>query len=263
LLRRALDLEQSELYLRLADRLSSREQERFERLLERRAAREPLAYITGCKEFWSLDFEVTPAVLIPRPETELLVELALGHVRENHAGQTVKILDIGTGSGAIAVSLAVHLPDAEIWAADISSAALRVAESNARRHGVEKRTRFFHSDLFEGLAGTGAIFDLIVSNPPYIRRRELPALAPEIRDWEPVAALDGGSDGLEYYPKIIDAAWSHLIEGGTVLLEIGSDLAEPVAGFFAGTGAYLPARVHLDYAGRERVVTAVKGASRG
>ena len=151
LLRHVLELAQGALYLRLKDRLSSVEQKQFQKLLERRAAREPLAYITGNKEFWSLDFIVTPAVLIPRPETELLVDLALDCAREWPSRQRIKILDVGTGSGAIAVSLAKHLPESEVWAVDISAASLRVAEANAKRHNVAERIRFLQGDLLDAL----------------------------------------------------------------------------------------------------------------
>ena len=232
-------------------------------MLERRAAREPLAYITGNKEFWSLDFIVTPAVLIPRPETELLVDLALDCARELPSRQRIKILDIGTGSGAIAVSLAKHLPESEVWAVDISAASLRVAEANAKRHNVAERIRFLQGDLLDALDQVGATFDLILSNPPYVRSAELAGLAPEIRDWEPRTALDGGVDGLDYSRRLIGAAPSHFNEGGRMLLEIGSDAAQAVVDLFARAGCYEPARVHRDYAGRDRAVAAVKGTRRG
>jgi release factor glutamine methyltransferase len=263
LLRHTLQLEREEFYLRLHERLNPSGRDAFEKLLERRAAREPLAYITGEKEFWSLDFLVTPAVLIPRPETELLVELALDYAGELARGRRIKILDIGTGSGAIAVSLAKHLPESEVWAVDMASAALAIARANAERHNVEERMRFLRGDLFDALDGTGVRFDLIVSNPPYIRTAELAGLAPEIRDWEPLTALDGGADGLDCYRRLIGAAPLHLNEGGRILLEIGADLAEAVVGLFAGAGGYGPAGVQRDYAGRDRVVTAVKGARGG
>jgi release factor glutamine methyltransferase len=263
LLRHTLQLEREEFYLRLHERLNPSGRDAFEKLLERRAAREPLAYITGEKEFWSLDFLVTPAVLIPRPETELLVELALDYAGELARDRRIKILDIGTGSGAIAVSLAKHLPESEVWAVDMASAALAIARANAERHNVEERMRFLRGDLFDALDGTGVRFDLIVSNPPYIRTAELAGLAPEIREWEPLTALDGGADGLDCYRRLIGAAPLHLNEGGRILLEIGADLAEAVVGLFAGAGGYGPAGVQRDYAGRDRVVTAVKGARGG
>jgi release factor glutamine methyltransferase len=255
LLRHVLGLERGELYVRLSKPMGVFEQERFQCLLDRRAAREPLAYITGTKEFWSLDFVVNPAVLIPRPETELLVELALA-CAEHRGARRLTILDVGTGSGAIAVSLAVHLPEAEVWALDISQAALRVAETNAARHGVAGRVRFRRGDLFGALAKTCLQFDLILSNPPYIRRAELARLAPEVRAWEPAEALDGGSGGVAFYSRIIGAAPAHLAPQGRVLLEIGSDQAETVVDLFARTGCFLPAASHRDYAGRDRVVSA-------
>jgi release factor glutamine methyltransferase len=175
----------------------------------------------------------------------------------------VKILDLGTGSGAIAVTVAKHLPHAEVWASDISAAALRVAAANAKRHAVEKRVRFVAGDLFAALDPGRARFDVIVANPPYIASAELPLLAPEICGWEPVWALDGGFDGLDYYRRIIAAAPHYLRERGTVLLETGSQQAEAVINLCVRTGCYLPARSHRDLAGRDRVVAATKGAVRG
>jgi release factor glutamine methyltransferase len=263
LLRHALQLEQGRLYLRLQERLSPLDQEKFEKLLERRAAREPLAYITENKEFWSLDFIVTPAVLIPRPETELLVELALQWAGGLMGGQQVNILDIGTGTGAIAVSLAKHLRKSEVWAVDISSVALGVARANAKRHRVEQRVRFLRADLLEALDAAGVMFDLILSNPPYIRTAELAGLEPEIRNWEPLAALDGGADGLDYYRRIIGAAPGYLNESGRMILEIGADLGEAVVDLFACAGCFAPASIHRDYAGRDRAVIAVRAAAGG
>ena len=263
LLRHALQFEQGEFYLRLHDRLSPLGQEKFEKLLERRAAREPLAYITENKEFWSRDFIVTPAVLIPRPETELLVDLALACAGDLTRSRRLKILDIGTGSGAIAVSLAKHLPESEVWAVDISSAALGIAAANAKRHKVVKRMRFVRGDLFEAVDAAAVVFDLILSNPPYIRTAELAGLAPEIRDWEPLTALDGGADGLDYYRRIICAAPGYLNESGRLILEIGADLGEAVVDLFACAGYFAPANIHRDYPGRDRAVIAVRATTGG
>jgi release factor glutamine methyltransferase len=262
LLCQVLELERDGLFLRFGESLSAGEEKRFKELLERRGAREPLAYITGHKEFWSLDFKVAPAVLIPRPETELLVEIILDQARERRDGWPARILDVGTGSGAIAVTLAKHLPHAEVWALDISGAALQIGEVNARRHEVEKRMRFLRGDLFEPLGGA-AMFDVIVSNPPYVRTGELAELAPEIRQWEPVRALDGGVDGLDYYARIIAAAAHHMSDGAKLFVEIGSDMAESVAGLLARADCYLPAAIYRDYAGRDRVIEAMKGLVRG
>ena len=263
LLRHVLGLEQSELYLRLDNRLPRQSREYFQKLLDRRAGHEPVAYITGEKEFWSLEFNVTTAVLIPRPETELLVELALDHAREFIRRDPIKILDIGTGSGAIAVSLAKHLPDAEIWAVDISNDALSVAQANAIRHHVSERVHLLQGDLFDSFDKVKATFDLIVSNPPYIRRAELANLPPEIRQWEPLTALDGGDDGLEFYRRIIGDWPSYVNDGGHMLLEIGSDMAGDVRDLFARAGCCPAAGIHRDYAGRDRVVAAIKVTRRG
>jgi release factor glutamine methyltransferase len=167
------------------------------------------------------------------------------------------------GSGAIGVTLAKYLPDAEVWAIDVFGPALGVAETNAKRHHVEKRTRFFEGDLFDALSQKDAIFDIIVSNPPYIRHAELAALAPEICWWEPAVALDGGIDGLGFYRRIIAGSASHLRDGGRVFFETGSELADAVVVLFAGTGTYLPADTFRDYAGLNRVVAATRGRGRG
>ncbi len=263
LLRHVLGFEQSELYLRLDDRMGLQHRQRFQELLSRRVRREPVAYITGKKEFWSLDFFVNEAVLIPRPETELLVELALDCSRHLNPDKPIRIIDIGTGSGAIAVSLAKHLPEAEIWAVDVSGEALNVTQANAIRHHVMERLHLLQGDLFDALDNTGCVFDLLVSNPPYIRRAEMVTLPPEIREWEPLTALDGGDDGLEFYRRIIAAGPRFADDGGSMLLEIGSDMAGDVVDLFAGAGCYAPASIHRDYAGRDRVVAAVKGPRRG
>jgi release factor glutamine methyltransferase len=263
LLCHALAIARSELYVGLEKLLTERHGQTYDDLLERRAGREPMAYITGLKEFWSLDFMVTPAVLIPRPETELLVELALDWAGGVIGPRSTKILELGTGSGAIAVSLAKHLPESEVWAVDISSSALGVAEANAERHGVQARVRFRRGDLFDALDVPAMKFDMILSNPPYVRTAELAELAPEIRDWEPPTALDGGADGLNYYRRIIGTAQGYLNDGGRIVLEIGADLAEEVAQLFASAGGYGSAKVYRDYAGRDRALAAVKGMRHG
>jgi release factor glutamine methyltransferase len=270
-LRHVLGIDQAEFYLRVDDAIGPDIERRAWELLQRRARREPLAYITGHKEFWSLDFIVTPDVLIPRPETELLVEAALERARSMIKSR-VKIIDLGTGSGAIAVSLATELPQAEITAVDISSAALRVAHSNAERHGVANRIRFAQGDLFAPVADKGDSFDLIVANPPYIRSGDIAALAPEIREWEPIAALDGGTDGLDAYRRIVSESRRYLAADGHVLLEIGVGLAEAVGKMIANAGGFETVAVLRDYAGNERVIatrkrpngkTAAKGSADG
>ena len=258
LLRRVLGVDKAEFYLGLNLALDAAAEREFQKRLLRRAGREPVAYITGHKEFWSLDFVVTPAVLIPRPETELLVELALKLSTPSSGSSPRTILDLGTGSGAIAVSLAQELALARVCAVDVSSAAVEIARLNAQRHCLEERMEFFCGDLFEPVAEEREEFDLIVANPPYIRSGDLAGLAPEIREWEPITALDGGADGLLYYRRIIAAAWDYLKIGGFILLELGDVMGEAVARLFADAGGFEPAQVYRDYAGKERVIAAAK-----
>ena len=267
LLRHALGMNQAEFYLRVDDVIAPDVECRLWPLLQRRARREPLAYITGRKEFWSLDFKVTPAVLIPRPETELLVEAALERAR-SMLESPFRILDIGTGSGAIAVCLAKELREAQISAVDISSAALRVARENAERHGVADRIRFAQGDLFAAVAEERGSFDLILANPPYIRSGDLAELAPEIREWEPIAALDGGADGLDIYRRIVNDGGSYLADEGHLLFEIGDGMAKAVGQMIANAGGFETADVLQDYAGKERVIATrkqsiAKGSNRG
>jgi release factor glutamine methyltransferase len=187
----------------------------FDTILARRITREPLAYILGHREFYSLDFEVTRDVLIPRPQTETLVEVALRCI----GNRPVRALDIGTGSGAITVAIAVNASNAEIVATDISSAALEVARRNAARNKVTDRVRFVCSPVFPPDGGT---FDIVVSNPPYIVHDEIDLLEPEVRDFEPRIALDGGPDGLDFYRRIAADAPQRLVAGGLLALEVGA-----------------------------------------
>jgi release factor glutamine methyltransferase len=255
LLSHALGVDKTALYMNIDAPLHPQDEGRYRDMLSRRVQREPVAYITGRKEFWSLDFLVTPDVLIPRPETELLVEIAVGRLKVCDGKSPVKILDLGTGTGAIAVALAKELPDARIAAVDISSAALAVARQNSESHGVADRISFLSGDLFQSVRGQ---FDLIVSNPPYVRREELSALPPEIREWEPVGALDGGIDGLDFYRRIIAESRQHLRSGGSIILEIGADMGGAVAELVTRAACYAAAVVYQDYAARDRVIAATK-----
>ena len=255
LLRQLLGIDKAELYLNLDAAVNSEDQTRFRGLLLRRARQEPVAYITGRKEFWSLDFVVTPDVLIPRPETELVVEVALEHAKRCSRKSQLQILDLGTGSGAIAISLAKELPEARMTAVDVSAAALHVARRNSERHGVANRIHFLGGNLFEYVLGE---FDLVVSNPPYVRRGELSTLPPAIREWEPLTALDGGIDGLDCYRRIIAEAHRCLAPGGGMILEIAADRGKAVADLFSGAGGYTPSLLYQDYARRDRVIAAKK-----
>lgn len=226
--------------------------ERFRAMVSRRAAREPIAYIIGHKEFFSLDFELTPAVLIPRPETETLVEAALGFVAARAAAN---VLDIGTGSGAIAVAIAFNAPYASVIATDISNAALQLARRNAMRHRCADRINFVQADLFPSATPK---FDLIVSNPPYIPSASIAALDPEIARHEPRGALNAGPDGLAFYRRIAAGARQHLVDDGVVMVEVGAGQAGEVAGLFrrAQFGKIDTVR---DLAGIDRVVSAQAG----
>ena len=187
----------------------------YEPLVARRAAREPLPYITGQREFWGLTFEVSPAVLIPRPETELIVEAALHLLR---AGTPLDIVDACTGSGVLAIALAHERPAARITATDISTEALTVARRNAERLGVADRVQFEHGDLLDPIIEP---VDLIVCNPPYVIDAAQPVLQPEVRDHEPSVALFGGHDGLQLLTRMIHAAPSRLRSGGFLIFEFG------------------------------------------
>ncbi|MFH0812678.1 MAG: peptide chain release factor N(5)-glutamine methyltransferase, partial [Pseudomonadota bacterium] len=213
---------------------------------------EPVAYIIGRKEFWSLTFKVNYAVMIPRPQTETLVEAALQLFPSD---SSPSILEIGTGSGAIAIALATELPRASISATDISPEALSIARENASAHGITS-IKFMEGNLYESLKMEGKIFDLIISNPPYILTDEIPRLPAGIRDYEPHLAIDGGLDGLEYYRKIIQEAHHYLKLGGYLLLEVGDKQSPDVCKIISKTGYFSPSETVKDLLGIERVVKA-------
>jgi release factor glutamine methyltransferase len=198
----------------------------YENRIARRLRHEPVQYITGQQEFYGLTFKVTPAVLIPRPETEHLVETVLKLLPAN---EPLRIADIGTGSGAIAIALAVHLPQANITALDISTKALAVARTNAREHHVANRIRFLQSDLLSALDHEAETLDAIVSNPPYIPEADRNTLHPQVRDHEPATALFAGETGLDIYRRLIPQAYSALKPNGLLALEIGHDQRDAIA----------------------------------
>jgi len=228
----------------------------FEGAVHRRAEREPLQYIIGRQEFWGLDFTVTPEVLIPRPETELIIEAALRIGGEK--GTLLTIADLCTGSGCIAISLARERERAQLFATDISAKALVVARENARSHAVSARIRFFEGDLFAPLGELdirGRI-DIIVSNPPYIPSGDLGALQPEVRDYEPGMALIAGPEGTEIQKRIINEAPEFLKKDGALILEMGLGQAAALAAIFKENGKYRAPEILNDLAGIERVVVA-------
>lgn len=223
----------------------------FQKLVARRLAWEPVAYITGHKEFWSFTLEVSPDVLIPRPETELLVEEALSLCRETDGG--IQILDIGTGSGAIALALAYEMPLARLKATDISGKALAIAAKNAQNLHLDLRIEFLQGNLLEPVDD---FFDIIVANPPYIAEAEYGKLPAGVKDYEPPEALLAGADGLDFYRQIIAQAPGHLKNGGWLLLEIGATQGAKIFNIFQASGKYHDISMSNDYAGLPRVVKA-------
>jgi len=224
----------------------------YRRLTERRCEGVPLQYLTGHQEFMSLDFEVNESVLIPRQETEILVETIIEEARKfsSENNRQPEILDIGTGSGCIAVSVAYYLPGCRLTAVDISPGALEVARANARRNGVENRIDFIESDLFEAIKNKK--FDIIVSNPPYIPHEEIPLLQREVAVYEPRLALDGGKDGMDFYRRIINEGDKALNPGGILAFEVGIGQARAVADLM--NKKFSRVKIIKDFSGTDRVV---------
>lgn len=245
--------------------------ERFFELIAQRAAGTPTQYLTGKQEFWGLEFEVTPAVLIPRPETEHVVEVALERLGPTQwdnlppAGSGMRVADVGTGSGCLAIALARELPGAKIFATDISTAALEVARRNAARHGVAARIEFVECNLLEAFRDEFRPprrtsfefrpFDLIVSNPPYVARRDAASLPRDVGH-EPARALFGGEDGAEVYPQLVQQAAAALAPGGVLVVELGYDSLERVRPLFEDPAVWTRVSVTNDLAGIPRVLAA-------
>jgi release factor glutamine methyltransferase len=267
LLLHVLGRDRAWLYAHPEEPIGSQELDTFLSLIARRANGEPTQHLTGKQEFWSLEFEVTPDVLIPRPETEHVIEVALDRLalRELRAGRAQKtngegflIADIGTGSGCLAIALAKELPAATLYATDISPAALAVARRNAVRHGVANCIHFLESDLSRPLAADGAkesAFDLIVSNPPYIPARDANTLGREVRDHEPAIALYGGEEGYELYAGLSALAERHLKPGGIFVAELGHD-SLPAVQPLLDVRQWTAVGVSNDLAGIPRVIAA-------
>ncbi len=199
--------------------------DRFDAMIERRARREPVAYIRGVQEFWGRDFLVNASVLIPRPETELIIEEFLARLPIDAPARPRRVADIGTGSGCLAVTAAAERPYVEVIATDISGPALRVARENAERYGVSDRIAFRESAYLIGATG---VFDFILANPPYVTESEYQALQPEVREYEPASALVAGEDGFRDIRQIVDLGTAYLVPGGTMLIEIGYQQADAV-----------------------------------
>jgi release factor glutamine methyltransferase len=258
LLAHSLNCRRIDLYLRHDQPLHNDELARFRDLIRRRAAHEPVAYIVGQKEFWSLDFRVSPAVLIPRPETECLVEAALDYLPAHGNTATVDVLELGTGSGVIITALAHERPGNRYWATDRSIEAIMLAGINSRRHVGASTIRFAVGHWFELINPKSARFDMILSNPPYISQGDIAGLATEIHAHEPRMALDGGPDGLRDLRKLIFSAHEYLKPGGILILEIGYNQGEAVTQAGRSQSSYSRIEIKKDYGGQDRVALFAK-----
>lgn len=251
LLSHVLGKDRMYLYVHFDQPLEGEELARYREAVKRRAQRQPVAYITRHKEFMGLDFTVSPAVLIPRPDTEILAETVLERLNASDAPPEPSLLDIGTGSGALIISILAKLPAARGTAVDISEAALEIAADNARRHNVADRLTLLCGDLYSVVGNQR--FDVILSNPPYIPTQEIDGLEPEVH-CEPVIALDGGQDGLDCYRRLLLGCSRHLNTGGFIALEAGAGQAQVIAGLAAGIDGLAVSEIRKDYSGIERVV---------
>ena len=259
LLSTALGVDRLQLYLQYDRPLSSQEREAFKPLLRRRARREPLQYIVGRAAFRQLELTTDPRVLIPRPETEVLVQEVLDWASAG-AGGVGGVWDMGTGTGAVALSLAAEGAWTRVVATDVSPEALSVAADNAERHDLSGVVEFRQGSLFEPLE-EGERFNIIVSNPPYIAEGERGELEPEVRDWEPSEALFAGEDGLDFIRQLVIGAPDHLVAGGLLALECGLGQAERITTLLHATEAFAGVRIRPDLTGRPRFVIAQRGAT--
>ena len=253
LLCHCLGLDRVGLYLEHDRPLQEQEVQAYRELVRRRAAYEPVAYITGRRFFWTLELHIDRGVLIPRPETEVLVERALNFLAARDI-EHPRVLDIGTGSGAIALALAAEMPSIAVIALDASVEAVTCARDNAERLGLSGRVRVEQAQFPEACSQDVGSYDLIVSNPPYIASGDIECLAPDIREYEPRMALDGGVDGLDVYRRWAPYFSALLAKGGALILEIGHDQGPGVTGLLAASGYVSGIEVVRDYARLDRVV---------
>ena len=244
------------LYLNYDRPVEAEELAAFRTLVKRRLAGEPNQYITGMQEFWSLPFRVSPDVLIPRPETEVLLETVLEFV--GSSDPEVRVLDLGTGSGAIAVALARELEVISIVATDSSMAAVKLAQENAVLNQIASKIHFVCADMFSAFSAAAAKFTVVAANPPYVSHDQFSKLSPEIRDYEPRSALDGGPDGLVVIRRIIHEAPTVLSQKGALIMEIGADQAESVSALVIDSQHYESYQIIRDYSGLDRVLLAIK-----
>ena len=256
LLAHALGLERMDLYLRMDQPLRREELAGFKDLILRRRAHEPVAYLLGWREFYGLRFRVGPGVLIPRPETELLVDRG----REFLSGEEApRILDLCTGCGCVAIALLAHLPRARAVGVDLSARALACARDNAEDLGVAGRVEWYRGDLYQPVAAAGGFFELITANPPYVAAREWDGLPAQVREYEPRRALVAGEDGLEVIRGVIGGAGAFLRAGGWLLVELGAGQAGSAAELARATGVFERVETARDLAGVERVLCCRRG----
>ncbi|OGP89737.1 MAG: protein-(glutamine-N5) methyltransferase, release factor-specific [Deltaproteobacteria bacterium RBG_16_48_10] len=260
LLARSLNLSREGLYIHLQDPIGEKEKKVLEEFMKRRISGEPLQYILGHQEFWSLDLKVDPRVLIPRSDTELLVEQALSVLSKFYIEKSPSVLEIGTGSGALAIALAREVGTIFLVATDISREALVLAKQNAQDACVLEKIAFVQGDIFNPfhLFEGREPFDLVLSNPPYIVRSEIGRLAREVKDFEPAHALDGGKDGMDFHRAIISQSPKYLRRGGWLLLEVGQGQAQEVSEMVEKIGKFNSVERIRDLSGIERVVMAKK-----
>lgn len=254
LLAHALGCRRIELYTRYEEIASDEVRKTFRDLVRRRVEGCPVAYLVGRKEFYSLGLEVGPAVLIPRPDSETVVAECLRLIKEGQLAEP-RVLDIGTGSGNLAIAVAYYCKTAQLTAVDQSANALAVAGRNAAKHGVAERIRFLQGDLFAPIPA-GETFDFILSNPPYIPHDDIPKLPAGVRDYEPHTALDGGPDGFAVFDRLIAAAPQFLKPGGYLIVEIGSPQEQPARARIEAVGAYELEKTVFDSSGHPRVLLA-------
>jgi release factor glutamine methyltransferase len=258
LLAQCLGFSRETLYANLRREIQTEEKKALDELLRRRMAGEPLQYLLGHQEFWSVDLKVDPRVLIPRPETEVLVDQALS-ILATPSGRVPRVLDIGTGSGAIVIALTNEFEEIFAVATDISQEALQVAKENARKVGVGQRIRFVRGDLLHPFRPlTDGVFDLILSNPPYICRSDIEGLTREVKDHEPRLALDGGEDGLDFYRQMSRQVPSYLRKGGWLLVEIGQGQGTEISALLEQSGCFSAPELVRDLSGIERVIKVQK-----
>jgi len=249
-----IDLSRIELYLKFERQLTTAERDNFRNLYKRRLAHEPLQHIIGNSDFREIKVKTDHRALIPRPETEIIVEIAVNFLKNCNAPL---VADIGTGSGVIALGIAFEIPESHVIAVDISDEALMLAEENACILGLEERVTFISGNMLDGLKGQGS-FDAIISNPPYVKSKNIKNLQSEVRNFDPEIALDGGDDGLTFLTSIADGAHKFLKSRGIILLECGENQASRVKKIIDNTSFYSGAEIIKDLAGKDRVIKAKK-----